>query len=49
MREFDIQYKDMTVRIFYHDLEYSFKVIEGEDRLGIDDKINIIKYLGGYK
>ena len=47
MKEFDIQYKDMKVRIFCDGLNFSFKVIEGEDRLGTDDKINITKYLGG--
>ena len=49
MRVIDVQYKDMKVLVFCKDLEFSFKVIEGKDRLGTDDKINIIKYIGGMR
>ena len=49
MRVIDVQYKDMKVLVFCKGLEFSFKVIEGEDRLGLEDKLNIIKYIGGLR
>ena len=49
MKIINVQYKDMKVLVFCKGLEFSFKVIEGKDRLGTEDKINIIKYIGGMR
>ena len=49
MKVIDVQYKNMKVLVFCKGLEFSFKVVEGENRLGTDDKINIIKYIGGMR
>lgn len=49
MKVINVEYKDMKVLVFCKGLEFSFKVIEGEDLLGMEDKLNIVKYMGGLR
>lgn len=45
---FDIHYKDMVVRVFCKGLNFKFLVLEGENMLTQEDKLNIMRLINGY-
>ena len=47
-KHIDMQYKDMIVRIYYKGINMRFEIVEGEGSLSPDDKIDIMKLIGGY-